>query len=355
MVNAIAKEITTLSANRNTLSTLNPTPSALIETIYFGGGTPSLLSGDELKQILGAVHQSFNVSPAAEITLETNPDDHSAEMLDAWKSSGINRLSIGVQSFHEADLVWMNRAHNASQSIGCIKAAQDKGFQNLTIDLIYGTPGLTDDRWRQNFDSAIELRIPHLSCYALTVEPKTALDSLIAKGKMQPVDAGQQANQFLLLMDWAIEAGFEHYEISNFAKPGHRSRHNSNYWSGVPYYGFGPSAHSFDGGKSRWWNVANNGLYVQAVENHLPHTETELLTPAQQLNEYIMTSLRTLEGIGAAGNGHAFITPKDFELLVAKATKWQLQGKVLITADAIRLTNEGKLFADGIAGDLFLP
>ncbi len=343
MVKAIAKEIE-LSQNAEQ-KTLKEKPT--IETIYFGGGTPSLLSSDELKMILDAICKTFNVSSTAEITLETNPDDHAPEKLEAWKEAGINRLSIGVQSFYEADLVWMNRAHNATQSIDCIKAAQEKGFHNLTIDLIYGIPGLTDERWKHNFDTAVALNIPHLSCYALTVEPKTALDNMIKKKAVLNVDTDQQANQFLLLMDWAKAAGFEHYEISNFAKPGHRSRHNSNYWNGVPYYGFGPSAHSFDGDKTRWWNVANNALYLKAIENNLPCFEAEILTPIQQQNEYIMTALRTLEGIER-------IKYEAFDLLFLKAKKWVLQGKVLTDENHIWLTNEGKLFADGIASDLFM-
>lgn len=352
MMEAIVKEI---NSKRITPDAgrfgLNAEPT--IETIYFGGGTPSLLSETELQVLLEAVHSSFNVSAGAEITLETNPDDHSAEKLEAWKAAGINRLSIGVQSFFEEDLVWMNRAHNALQSIDCIKAAQEKGFNNLTIDLIYGIPGLSDERWKQNFDTAVALGIPHLSCYALTVEPKTALDLFIAKGQSQPVDADQQANQFLMLMDWAAAAGFEHYEISNFAKPGHRSRHNSNYWNGVPYYGFGPSAHSFDGDKTRWWNVANNALYVQSMEKNLPGFEAETLTAVQQLNEYIMTALRTIEGISATGNGQYAMCKAEFDSLAVKAKKWVQQGKALVGDHYIRLTNEGRLFADGIAADLF--
>ncbi len=341
MVKAIAKKITKPNVHSVT-QFANPA----IETIYFGGGTPSLLSNDELKMILDAIYKNFNVGSTAEITLETNPDDHTPEKLEAWKEAGINRLSIGVQSFYEDDLVWMNRAHNATQSIDCIKAAQDKGFHNLTIDLIYGIPGLTDERWKHNFDIAVALNIPHLSCYALTVEPKTALDNMIKKKAVLNVDTEQQANQFLLLMDWAKAAGFEHYEISNFAKPGHRSRHNSNYWNGVPYYGFGPSAHSFDGEKTRWWNVANNALYLKAIENNLPCFEAEVLTPVQQHNEYIMTALRTIEGVERTKND-------GFEDLLLKAKKWIQQGKVLTDENHIWLTNEGKLFADGIAGDLF--
>jgi len=355
MVKAIAKEIKTFSPGGRMPEEDGCKPDAEglgpakppIETIYFGGGTPSLLTSSELQLIFDAIHTSFNVSYTAEITLETNPDDHTEAMLQVWKIAGINRLSIGVQSFYESDLLWMNRAHNAGQSISCINAARQMGFYNLTIDLIYGMPGLTNERWKHNFDRAISLGIPHLSCYALTVEPKTALDLFISKGQAQPVDAAQQADQFLLLMEWAAAAGLEHYEISNFAKSGHRSRHNSNYWGGVPYYGFGPSAHSFNGDKTRWWNVANNALYVEAIENNLPCTESEILTPQQQHNEYVMTALRTLEGIEK-------VKYPSFDALTSRAKKWEQQGKLLTDETHIWLTNEGKLFADGIAADLFM-
>jgi len=325
----------------------------IIETIYFGGGTPSLLSEQELKLLSETLHQTFNIAEQAEITLETNPDDHTAEQLQLWKSLGVNRLSIGVQSFFEQDLQWMNRAHNANQSIACINAAREVGFDNLTIDLIYGIPGLTDEQWKKNFDTAIALGITHLSCYALTVEPKTALEVSIDKGRLQPVDAEQQARQFLLLMDWAKEAGFEHYEISNFAKLGHRSKHNSAYWQGKPYFGFGPSAHSFDGNKTRWWNVANNALYQQAIQQRLPFAESETLTSVQQLNEYIMTALRTIEGVFMNDErwGNDESTQK---MVLVKAEVWQSQGKLLIQDNVLKLTNEGKLFADGIAADLFV-
>jgi len=347
MVEAIIQEILQRPVPENVLPQNEP-----VETIYFGGGTPSLLTEKELTDILAAVYTSFKVADGAEITLETNPDDHSGEKLETWKDAGINRLSIGVQSFFEADLVWMNRAHNAQQSMHCIKAAQDKGFNNLTIDLIYGLPGLSNEGWKQNFDTAVNLGIPHLSCYALTVEPKTALDLFIKKGQLQKVDSEQQANHFTLLMDWASTAGFEHYEISNFALPGHRSRHNTAYWQGKPYFGFGPSAHSFDGHKTRWWNIANNGLYVQGMQLQQPNIEFEILTPEQQLNEYIMTGLRTTEGIDK--NGLLSISDSHFTNIKKSAAKWEKQGKLIVSETTIRLTNAGRLFADGIAGDLFV-
>ena len=325
-----------------------------IETIYFGGGTPGLLSPNMLHRLLAAIYQRFTVQPGAEITLETNPDDHTPEKLQAWKTAGINRLSIGVQSFYDDDLRWMNRVHNAGQSLRAIQAAQDAGFDNLTIDLIYGTPQLTDSRWLHNLQQATQLGVPHLSCYALTVEPKTALAAQIRNGISQPVHADQQAEQFMLLTHWAAQNGFEHYEISNLAKPGHRSRHNSAYWQGKPYWGFGPSAHSFDGYTRRWWNIANNALYQKAIENNLPLHEEEILTPAQQLNEYIMTALRTAEGIRLTDNRWTSAATHLQKQIIKAAAKWQQQEKLMLHEQAIQLTTAGRLYADGIAADLFV-
>ncbi|RYY18506.1 MAG: radical SAM family heme chaperone HemW, partial [Chitinophagaceae bacterium] len=267
-----------------------------VNTIYFGGGTPSLLEQKELDAILDEIHKCFPVSSDAEITFEVNPDDVTREKLIGWKHSGINRLSMGVQSFYEEDLIWMNRAHNSTQALDSIKMVQDAGFDNLTIDLIYGSPGLSDTKWERNVRQAIELQIPHLSCYALTVEPGTALDKMIAKKKSIPVHSDDQARQFLLLMDWLEKDGFEHYEISNFAKPGMHSRHNSNYWSGATYLGLGPSAHSYNG-ISRQWNVANNMKYIQSLEIMKIPFESETLTPANRHNEFVMVNLRKKEGI----------------------------------------------------------
>ncbi|HEY0678825.1 MAG TPA: radical SAM family heme chaperone HemW, partial [Chitinophagaceae bacterium] len=241
-----------------------------VDTIYFGGGTPSLLSPEEISLILNKLHAAFNINPAAEITLEANPDDLQANKPFDMKAAGINRLSIGIQSFFDEDLRWMNRAHNAALSVSSIHAARDAGFSNLTIDLIYGTPGLTDSKWEENVNRAISMEIPHLSCYALTVEPKTALDHFIRTKKFTDIDPDQQARQFLQLMDWTASAGYEHYEISNFAKPGLRSKHNTSYWLGKHYLGLGPSAHSFNG-ESRQWNVPNNAVYIRTLnQNELP-------------------------------------------------------------------------------------
>lgn len=323
-----------------------------VETIYFGGGTPSLLETGELLQIITAIRQHFEIDVAAEITLEANPDDITREKLASWKNAGINRLSIGIQSFFEEDLRWMNRAHSAQQARDCILLAQEYGFSNLTIDLIYGTPTLTDEHWRQNIDMAVQLGIPHLSCYALTVEQGTALEVMIKKNKMAAADPEQQARQFLQLMSRMQQEGYEHYEISNFAKPGMRSRHNSAYWSGKRYLGLGPSAHSFNG-SSRQWNVAGNALYAHALKRDELPFEKEELTDRQRINEYIMTSLRTIEGLDISFVSQKFGAVTG-EQLQHTSRKYLDSGKLLFTNNHIRLTNEGKLFADGIAADLFV-
>lgn len=323
-----------------------------VETIYFGGGTPSLFSPEQLYKIMEQLHRHFKMAAGAELTLEANPDDILNEKLQAWKQAGINRLSIGIQSFFEEDLRWMNRAHSAVQAINCIPAAQDAGLSNLTIDLIYGVPSLTDARWEQNVQRAIASGIPHLSCYALTVETGTALDNFIRKNKVQPVSPDDQARQFLLLMDWLREAGYEHYEISNFARPGQRSRHNTAYWQGKKYLGLGPSAHSFNGSE-RQWNVASNTRYIQSLQKGQVPFEKETLTPLQQLNEYTMTSLRTMEGIDLRYVEHRF-GENSSSLLKENSRRFIERSLMEGSNDRLQLTKEGKLFADGIASDLFV-
>lgn len=322
-----------------------------VTTIYFGGGTPSLLKQADLLTIIQMLRTVFTVADEAEITLEANPDDVSEENLAGWKDAGINRLSIGIQSFLEADLQWMNRAHNAAQAYAAVQLAQQAGFHNITIDLIYGTPGLSDEGWIQNIETAISLNIPHLSCYALTVEPKTALYQLIKTKQLENVDAEKQARHFSILTSRLASAGFEHYEISNFAKPGFRSRHNSSYWQGRPYLGLGPSAHSFNG-SSRQWNVANNSLYLKSIENNLVPFEQEFLTPVQQLNEYIMTSLRTIEGLSLERIVTNWGQEKAGQLLHV-AQKHINAGYMVLADHVLQLNAKGKLLADGIAADLF--
>ena len=313
-----------------------------VETIYFGGGTPSLCTSEELKDIIAAIYSTHDVVDNAEITLEANPDDITEEKLQLWKMIGITRLSIGIQSFFEEDLVWMNRAHTAGQAIDNLQLAK-KYFDNITIDLIYGTPQITDEKWKHNVDTAIALNVPHLSCYALTVEPRTPLEKMIRLEQSKNVDPDKQSAQFLLLMGWLEQAGYEHYEISNYAKPGWRSRHNSSYWQGKKYIGLGPSAHSYNG-KERQWNAANNNSYIESINKGILPFEKEVLTPAQQLNEYIMTSLRTLEGIDLAIAGSE---------LLEQSKKFIDGGLMKYENNSLILTKEGKLLADGIAAELF--
>ncbi|WP_300596633.1 radical SAM family heme chaperone HemW [Niabella sp.] len=339
LVQAIAKETAFAAAS----GFLEQEP---VHTVYFGGGTPSLLPAADIVFLLKQVRTHYPVTADAEITLEANPDDLIPEKLEAWKLAGVNRLSIGVQSFFESDLLWMNRAHNASQARAGLTLAVQY-FNNITMDLIYGVPGLSNERWKQNVDIALEAGIPHLSCYALTVEPQTPLDKMVRKHIKEDVNGDIQSEQFLLLMDWLQAAGYEHYEISNFARPGFRSRHNSAYWKGTPYYGFGPAAHSFNG-ELRRWNVANNQQYIRAIsEGHIPYEE-EVLTPVQRQNEYVMIALRTTEGILLA----QLDEPAQRRILQAAET-YRERGLVIMDDTGIRLTNEGKLFADGIAADLF--
>jgi oxygen-independent coproporphyrinogen-3 oxidase len=326
-------------------------PGGKVDTIYFGGGTPSLLAAEQLMTIMQALRKFYDVAADAEITLEANPDDINLSALNSWKQAGINRLSIGVQSFSETDLQWMNRAHNAAQSLEAIRLAKQEGFSNLTIDLIYGLPGLSDEQWKENVATAIGLGINHLSCYALTVEPKTALEKLIAQHKTSDVDADQQARQFSLLTEWLTAAGYEHYEISNFAKPGFRSRHNSSYWQGRHYLGLGPSAHSFNG-NSRQWNIANNAVYINHIQAGTDAFEIEILTDSQRLNEYIMTSLRTVEGISLEEIDENWGQAKS-EAILQRAQKHIERGHLGLSGNLLQLTASGKFLADGIAADLF--
>lgn len=323
-----------------------------VHTVYFGGGTPSLLNIAELDLTLENLRKFYPVAPDAEITLEANPDDVSKEKAAAWKRVGINRLSIGIQSFYEEELRWMNRAHNADQAKACIENSYAAGIDNLSIDLIYGSPLLSDDMWEQNVQTAIGYGIKHLSCYALTVEEKTPLHKNIVLNKTVDVDSDGQARQFLRLMQWLRRAGYEHYEVSNFSRPGYRSRHNSSYWKGISYLGLGPSAHSFNG-KERRWNVANNNLYIKSINEGTPQREVEVLTTEQQLNETIMISLRTMEGIDLQ-KIETLWGEKEKHRLESDLSKYIRSGLVTVTDQHAQLTDEGMLRADGIAADLFV-
>lgn len=325
---------------------LNELENEKIETIYFGGGTPSLLQIEDLQLQIEKIFSLFLVSKDAEVTLETNPDDITEKNLEGWKEIGITRLSIGIQSFFEEDLQWMNRAHTSEQAIDNLQLAKQY-FDNITIDLIYGTPLLTNEKWKQNVDTAISYKIPHLSCYALTVEPKTPLQKMISLHKTDDVNPDKQSEQFLLLMQWLEETGYEHYEISNFAKPGFRSRHNSSYWQGKNYLGIGPSAHSLNG-SSRQWNISNNNQYIESIRNGIIPFEKEVLTPTQQLNEYIMTSLRTIEGLDLDKVGEVAGSK-----LKTAGKRYIESGLMKVEDQFLQLTKEGKLLADGIAAALF--
>jgi oxygen-independent coproporphyrinogen-3 oxidase len=342
MVDAICTEITFKKDRINTQ----------LESIYFGGGTPSVLPSAALQKIFDAITKNFSVAANAEITLEANPDDLNAKKIAELRKLPINRFSIGTQSFFNEDLLWMNRAHNADEAVSSIKRAQDAGFENLSIDLIYGYPLLNDDKWKANIQKAIELQTPHLSAYSLTVEDKTALANAIIKKKQQPLNEEQSATQFLILNQQLTGSGFEHYEISNYSLPGKYAVHNTNYWKGVPYLGIGPSAHGFDG-KNRYINIANNALYLSALSNKELAENIEKLNLEDHFNEYIMTSMRTMWGIDLLK------IKNDFGISYVNEIEKQikpflLQEQLIISNNKIFLTDKGKLFADGIAAALFV-
>jgi len=323
-----------------------------VETIYFGGGTPSLLDRNEINDILSVIHSEFNIHSNAEITLEANPDDISRDAIKQWTDSGINRLSVGIQSFVEAELKWMNRAHDSQQAADCIDIIQEGGITNFSVDLIFGGPLLSNENLIENISIITEKNIPHVSCYAMTVEEKTALHHQIKTKKWTGVDSEKQAEQFFITMETLKASGYEHYEISNYAKQGMRSQHNSSYWKNKPYWGFGPSAHAYNGKDKRRWNISNNATYISNLINNKPVFELETLTSIQQLNERIMTSIRTLEGIDLN------VIKKEFgeemsALISKKSIPYVKSGKITVSPNNIVLTENGKLFADGIAAALF--
>jgi oxygen-independent coproporphyrinogen-3 oxidase len=322
-----------------------------IETLYLGGGTPSLIGDSEIGRLLDHLRSAFPVEADAEVTLEANPDDITPGRVGTWRSAGVNRLSIGIQSFRDEDLQWMNRAHNASQALRCVEIARMEGVSNLSIDLIYGIPGMDDADWHRNLDTALALDVPHLSAYALTVEPRTALHAMVRSGKTLPPSDERQAEQFLILSDRMRSAGYEHYEVSNFAKPGMRSRHNGSYWQGVPYLGFGPSAHSFDG-STRRWNLANNTAYARALLAGLEASESETVGTFERLNEYLMTSLRTVEGIDLARISKIW-GEEERDRIGKEMDRQAVEGKAEKTTQGHRLTPQGWLFADAIAARMF--
>lgn len=323
----------------------------VIESIYFGGGTPSLLDVADLTSFFEYIHRLFRVAPDAEITLEANPDDLTPEKLHRLRTfTPVNRLSIGIQSFRKEDLQWMNRAHNAREARACLDAAHQMGFEDLTIDLIYGTPYTSDAVWAENLDIAFGYGIPHLSCYCLTVEEGTALHHFVRQGKTPPIDEEKAVRQLEYLMEAAPANGYEQYEISNFARDRRYARHNSNYWRGKPYLGIGPSAHSYDG-TTRQWNVAHNIRYIEAMRSDQPEFEKEVLSPQNRYNEYIMTALRTIWGVDPQrlrlfGEGCHSHFIKAVQLFL-------VQGVVEVSNGCYCLTQAGRLRADGIAAELF--
>jgi oxygen-independent coproporphyrinogen-3 oxidase len=325
--------------------------TAPIETIYFGGGTPSLLKKAELEMIIEALTTNFNLAPHFEFTLEANPDDIHPDIAADWLALGVNRLSIGIQSFQAASLAWMNRAHTVEQSHEAIKIVQDAGFKDISADLIYGTPHLSDEDLMADIATLIQFKVNHISCYALTVEEKTALFSMIAKKQIEDIDTSKQARQFEIMVNALTAAGFEHYEISNFAMPNSRSKHNSNYWNQVPYLGLGPAAHSFNGDQ-RQWNIANNALYFQSLKNNLVPFELENLSLDQKFNEYMMISLRKSEGFSTHHIKNVF-GEKYEAYMMSVAPKYIALGQLEPTEKGYTLTKEAKFFADGIASDFF--
>lgn len=320
-----------------------------VGTIYFGGGTPSLLSQGEIGHIINRVRQLFSVEPEAEITLEANPDQLTDDYLKAIHDLGINRLSIGIQSFFDDDLRYLGRRHNAVHARRAIESAQEEGFDKLTIDLIYGIPTLSDEKWNSNLDIFFATGIGHLSAYALTLEENTVLTHKINKGILAPVDDDIMVGHYNILTGRCAAEGFEHYEVSNFARPGYRSRHNTSYWTGDKYVGFGPSAHSFDG-KSRQWNLASVDKWACSVAVG-QQFEREELTMKDLYNEYVMTGLRTSWGcdmkyMKSFGNGF-------YDHCLKQARPYIMKGHLTLDGDRLRTTTAGLLFADAIAADLF--
>lgn len=322
-----------------------------IESVYFGGGTPSILSQKELLAVFDVLNENFQIEANAEITLEANPDDLSKEKIKELSNTPVNRLSVGIQSFSDEDLRFLNRIHTSSDAISSVKNLQDAGFSNITIDLIYGIQTLTDLQWRKNIEKALSLDIQHISSYCLTVEPKTALYKFISSGKIKNIDDEKGAAQFEIFMNEMEENGFIQYEISNFGKKGFFSKHNSSYWKGKKYLGLGPSAHSYNG-DSRQWNISSNAAYIQSISTGKDFFEIEALTPVQKFNEYIMTSLRTMWGIDLDFVKKTF-SDKITSSLLIELDKARQKGFVTDSNHAIILTRKGKFFADKVAGDLF--
>jgi oxygen-independent coproporphyrinogen-3 oxidase len=346
LLSALKKEI---ELQKNYFSA---TENAKINTIYFGGGTPSLLSQTELMGIIDKLYNTFDISNDAEITLEANPDDLTIKKIKELKTSPVNRFSIGIQSFFDEDLKLMNRAHNTQEALTAVKASQDMGFENITIDLIYGIPTLTNENWKYNLQQAFNLDVKHISSYCLTIEEKTAFAHFVKEGKMKNIDENKSADQFEIMLEEMKKNNFIQYEISNFCKDNFFSKHNSNYWKKQHYLGLGPSAHSYDG-SSRQWNISNNALYIKSLEEGKLNFEKEVLSTTEQYNDYILTSLRTMWGADLGyiqvKMGNDYITH-----CLSEAESFIARGDMYKENNYLFLTDKGKLFADRIASTLFL-
>lgn len=341
MVLALAKEIQMRK---------NEFENDTIETIYFGGGTPSVLTSDEINFLIDSVYENYEVVKNPEITLEANPDDLSGERILELSKSKINRLSIGIQSFFEDDLQLMNRAHNSTEAQKCLEEAT-KYFDNISLDLIYGVPGMSNEKWKQNIEKALSFGVPHISSYALTVESKTAMSKMIQTGKMEAPKDDVAQEHFMILVETLESKGFIHYELSNFGKENYFSKNNSAYWLGKKYMGIGPSAHSYNG-NSRSWNVSNNIIYLKAIQEEKLPNELETLSEADRYNEYIMTGLRTIWGVSLerikTEFGQIYL-----DYLRKQAQKFIDDDLLFIENGVLKPTKKGKFLTDGIASDLF--
>jgi oxygen-independent coproporphyrinogen-3 oxidase len=343
IVTAISKEIV---LQKNYLE------GELVKTIYFGGGTPSLLQADELNSILDSIRSTQQISDHPEITLEANPDDLSLSRLKEFSTAGINRLSIGIQSFHSDLLTFLNRAHDGATAVSSFRSARDAGFKNISIDLIYAIPGESKQQWEEDIHNALALNPDHLSCYSLTIEEKTVFGKWSATGKIKATDDETAARHLETLMTEMMNAGYEHYEISNFAKPGFQSKHNSSYWKQEKYLGVGPSSHSFDG-SSRQFNISNNALYTKSIQKEIVPFEKEILSQADKINEYILTTLRTHWGtdLQKLRSQYGYDLQKENYDYLSHIFK---NGLATLDGDVLLLTLKGKLLADKISSDLFV-
>jgi len=341
-VNALLKEI---QLQKNYLNNEN------ISTIYIGGGTPSLLEQNELNNIFSELHRFFKIEKTTEITLEINPDDVNFEMLETLKKTPINRLSIGIQSFFDEDLKYLSRIHNASQAMNSLKLCLEKGFENLSIDLIYAIPTLSDENWKANLELLIQYKVPHISSYALTVEPRTTLEWLIKHNKSEKVNEKQSIGHYKIMLDKLQNSGYINYEISNFALKNYESKHNSNYWKAVPYLGLGPSAHSFNN-ESRQWNISDVKTYISSIEKAILPFEMEKLSKVKKYNEYVMTSLRTIWGCDLNYIEHEY-GDSYTKFFLKQIDSFINDGQINVQSDIYCLSDKGKLFADAIAAELF--